>query len=142
MKEYKSKYKPIKVHGVKHDEHRYIMEQYLGRELSRTEVVHHKNGDKWDNRIENLEVMSLSEHARMHAIERGFSEKFVASGPRFKKGEPNFSCRKLTPDQVLYIREHYIPRDKEYGSRALGRRLNVSHFAILDVVNGRSYTDI
>lgn len=42
------------------------MEQYLGRRLNRYEVVHHLNGNKMDNRIENLQLMSLSEHTRLH----------------------------------------------------------------------------
>jgi hypothetical protein len=47
-------------------EHRLVMEMMLGRKLSRSEVVHHLNGNKVDNRIENLEVMSLSDHSRLH----------------------------------------------------------------------------
>lgn len=42
------------------------MENHLGRLLEPDEVVHHINGDKFDNRIENLEVMTNSEHVSLH----------------------------------------------------------------------------
>lgn len=52
------KYKKISVHGRKIDEHRYVMEQHIGRYLQTHEVVRHRNNDTKDNRIENLYLIN------------------------------------------------------------------------------------
>ena len=44
--------------------HRVVMSNFLGRALEDCEVVHHKNGNRADNRLENLQLMSSSENAR------------------------------------------------------------------------------
>ena len=49
--------------------HVVLMEREIGRRLLKSECVHHKNGIRDDNRIENLEVMTRAEHARLHALE-------------------------------------------------------------------------
>lgn len=46
---------------------RRIMEEYLGRILLREEKVHHKDGSRDNDAIENLEVMLKSEHMSLHA---------------------------------------------------------------------------
>lgn len=51
------------IDGVQVQEHRRVMEQHLGRKLSRHETVHHKFGDRSDNRIERLELWS-SRHGK------------------------------------------------------------------------------
>jgi hypothetical protein len=50
--------------------HRYLMEQFIGRKLLPREIVHHINNNKLDNRIENLKMMSRSEHNIVHKFLR------------------------------------------------------------------------
>lgn len=51
-------------------EHRFLMQQKIGRKLRPTEIVHHINHDFRDNRLENLQIMTRSEHQRLHVLQR------------------------------------------------------------------------
>ncbi len=58
------------IDGKEQYEHRAVMEAHLGRKLDTKEHVHHRNHDRTDNRLENLELMSASDHAREHFTPR------------------------------------------------------------------------
>lgn len=47
--------------------HRKVMEDFLGRKLKTEECVHHINGDISNNCIENLQVLSVSDHTKLHS---------------------------------------------------------------------------
>lgn len=43
-----------------------VMELSIGRRLEQTEVVHHRDGDRQNNNLSNLEIMGWSEHSKLH----------------------------------------------------------------------------
>lgn len=51
------------------------MEQHLGRKLRSDEIVHHKDHNRANNDISNLEIMTRAEHTRLHARERWAKRK-------------------------------------------------------------------
>lgn len=74
---YKVIYRPDHFHhnlGIDYEgwvyEHRYVIECALGRALTHDECVHHIDGDKLNNDISNLQVLTRSNHCKLHMIKK------------------------------------------------------------------------
>lgn len=70
-------YKILGMNGKEIREHRMIMENHLGRKLNPKEHIHHINHNKLDNRIENLQLMSIQEHGSLEGKRGGRPKKYV-----------------------------------------------------------------
>lgn len=123
------KYAQTKVDGKNRLRHRVIMEEHLGRELLTEEYVHHINGDKKDNRIENLEVIDPITHGRLHHLQRNLTSICAVCGVEFTphktKRARNQTCShecryelirrkrsKLTDEQIIEIRQRRLLGEK------------------------------
>jgi hypothetical protein len=77
------------VDGKQIMQHREIMEQYLGRPLRQNENVHHKNGQRNDNRIENLELWSTAQPSGQRVEDKlAWARLFIEQYSDMERGQP------------------------------------------------------
>jgi len=103
--------------------HRLVAMAFLPNHENKSEV-NHKNGDKDNNTMYNLEWATPSENA-LHSVH--------VLGNRSKRGIEN-PLHVVTKEQREYVKSNYKPRHKLFGARALGRELGVHHVTILRVL--------
>ena len=121
-------YKGGKVHNLKI--HRLVAKAFLPNPNNLPQV-NHKDGNKSNNSITNLEWCSASDNIK-HAFKNGLMSSNC-------KEKEEHKLHKLTQEEVDYIRKHYKSRDKEFSSYALGRKFGVSHTRILKIVKNEAW---
>ena len=109
--------------------HRIVAKHFLPN-FSLDLEVNHINGVKTDNNVSNLEMVTRKQNIQ-HAFKNGLKEN--------PKGEEHWDA-KLTEEQVIEIRNKYVP--KIYTQEMLAKEYNVSRSTIKFILNGTIWKHI
>ena len=108
--------------------HRLVAKAYVSNPENKP-YVNHKDGDKLNNHVDNLEWCTARENTQ-HAHDTGLAKAL--------SGTENVNS-KLSEEDVRYIRANYRPRDKEFGTRGLGIKFNIAQSTISKIINNKTY---
>ena len=122
-------YPAVSIHGENRHVHRLQWEKHFGK-IPTGYVVHHKDGDKCNWNIDNLELLSRGSHLSQHR----------ADHRRDHLRGDNSLRRVLTQEDVDYIRSVYVKYDKFFGGRALALRFNVTESCISAIIHNRNWS--
>ena len=124
-------YRHVILNRKNHNVHRVIAETFISNP-DNLPCVNHKDGNKLNNSVDNLEWCTHSENTK-HAYDNGLERKTY--------GEEHHS-HKLSYKDVIYIKSNYIKRDKMFGAVALSKKFGVDRTTIHDIIKGKTWRDV
>ena len=127
----RSGYHEVILNGKQYRVHRLVAEAFIPNPENKP-CVNHKDGNKKNNKVNNLEWCTYSENT-VHAYQTGLEKRMC--------GEQHHS-HKLTEEDVKYIKQVYIKRDKEFGAVALAKKFNVDRTTIHDIIRGKTWREV
>lgn len=103
-------------------EHRLVVEEHLGTILPREFVVHHINGVRDDNRIENLAIMTVGAHSAFHG----------RAGRNIPKGEKHYKFKKVEVDEMKKMRK------EGYEVKEICKKFNICKYTYYKRMRGEN----
>lgn len=116
---YNGKTKCVKVHRI-------VASTFLKKSNELNEV-NHIDGNKENNSVNNLEWCNRSRNCK-HAYDKGLNSQ------RFR--------RKLSDDEVKFIRENYKPYSRKFSTCALGRKFGIDESQVYRIIKKEAYKDV
>ena len=134
-------------------DYRSELERLLGRKLERTEVVHHKDGDHSNNKVDNLDVINVDSHnQKVHPTKQEYLERvidLIHNNVSFS-GDVLYKDLRLlfTDKQIEIILRRFFglevtKQDREVFSRRIKKKLmavrNQDLLKMIDIVCKKGY---
>ena len=111
--------------------HRLVAQAFIPN-VDNKPFINHIDGNKQNNIVTNLEWCTNHENM-IHASKTGLLKPLQGI---------NNPQAKLTKLDIEYIRNNYIPYNKQYGTRALSKKFGVPHSTITRIIQRKKYKDI
>lgn len=127
----KGGYRQIAIQKKNIEVHRIVAQTFIPNP-DNLPCINHKDGNKLNNNINNLEWCTYSYNTK-HAYNTGLERKIL--------GEKHHN-HKLTEEEVRYIKLKYQKRHKKFGAVPLSKRFNVDRTTITDIVNGKTWREV
>jgi len=140
-------YQTVVIRRKTHMIHRLVAQAFIPNP-DKKPCVNHIDGNKLNNHVSNLEWCSVQEN-NLHARQTGLHKQAVGHKIKYQSNSTKSKAlanlkdkSKLSPDQVRYARQVFVPRSKDFSATALAKQFGTSVAAMCKIVSGKSYQDI